>query len=375
MAKGNRQRKHDRAVRQAKSARKQAAARQQQLTELAVQEAEKVLHAIYDPATPAEEFVSVLARQYEGEPVLPMLADSLIRAGSSPERLVELSEAWAAAEAARAEGPTLTYLTFAAGAARVTEDIARARRLLDEALGQAGDPEVRVRLSMHLRTHGRVAEAVELLEGMLREDPEDEFAAEQYALTLEEAFSRLAGKEPPGVCPCGSGDAWPDCCGRRERAALDRFGDRSGLVAFREGVGTYVDRSAYRQRSTGQAFQLTSDEADALAETVTDATEVLVSELAGKPAKRAARRLLKPVPFGRAQPHGVIVHYADPVSAEAARLAGMATGSLLLRLAVEVHEHRVTPPAMTTAEGWEKHWLDEPVPAGAGHERRSHRRR
>ena len=48
---------------------------------------------------------------------------------------------------------------------------------------------------------------------------------------------------------------------------------------------------------------------------------------------------------------GVIVHFADAVSAEAARLAGMVTGSLLLGLAVEVHEHRVTPPAMTNTDG------------------------
>jgi hypothetical protein len=37
---------------------------------------------------------------------------------------------------------------------------------------------------------------------------------------------------PPGGCPCGQGAPWQECCGPRERAALSRFTDRSGLMAL-----------------------------------------------------------------------------------------------------------------------------------------------
>jgi hypothetical protein len=520
VAKSNRRRKHDRAVRQAKAARKQAAAAARQVTDLVIREVTRVAYMIRDPATPVEEVAHQLATQYRaGEPVMAAMTDGLIEAGSSPERLARISELWQAEEAAEGKPPSVAYLTFAAGAARTAGDTARARRLLDDALGQADDPESRVPLSAHLRVHGRVADAAELLEEVLRQDPADESAAVQYVLTIEAAFARQPADEPPGPCSCGSGEPGPDCCGPRERAALGRFADRSGLTASQDAVAAYVPRSAYREqiprfvadwqlitepgdwadaerasftamaselslilatlpdddpgpgdaireddtnhddanlddtnhgdtnhgdtnhgdpgrednvltafahqpgvpdeladrvrswtdyvhyglwqiaepepspgvwcteivtgvtryvafpaevirqfprwgvlfgavvpvdgiwRYTGQAFLVSPDEADALCETLTDATEMVVGDLAGKPSKRAARRAREPVPFGRAKPHGVTAYQADGISPETAHLFSMVTANLLLRLAEEVHECRAVPPAMTNSDG------------------------
>jgi hypothetical protein len=53
---------------------------------------------------------------------------------------------------------------------------------------------------MHLRVHERFADAVERLEGMVRRSPGDQFAAEQYAVTIEDIFTRQSADEPPGPC-------------------------------------------------------------------------------------------------------------------------------------------------------------------------------
>lgn len=495
MAKSNRQRKRDRAVRQAKAARKQAAAQRRRITQMAVEEARELLDRIYDPATPAEEFARLLASHYDGAPILPGMTGLLISKGASPERLVQVSGILRASQPDE-DQPSLTYLTFAADAARAAGGTAQARGLLDEALSHADAPDDQLRLIAHLRTHGRLAEAVESLEAVQREDPADDAAARQYGSAMEAIFGRLASDTPPDDCPCAGGRSWEDCCGPRERAALERFRDRSSLTvlqdalaacqlspghaeavqaftaewlslaeaddwdaseragfealaselslamvgsgqeavtgqeaetgpedpddggnnmltAFAADPGVPPDLAARAQawrdhmhyglwqiaepdpspgvwctdvvtgvtryvafpaemisefprwgvllggvvpvdgiwRSTGQALQLSPEEADALTETVADATDVLIRDLAGKPRKRAVRRMRQPVPFGRAKPHNVLAYHAEELSADAVRIVGMVTGSLLLRLAVEVHDQRAVPPAMTNTDG------------------------
>jgi tetratricopeptide (TPR) repeat protein len=489
MAKSNRQRKRDRAARQAKAARKQRAVQRERLFQMAAEEARQRLDAMYDPATPAEELTRLLAEHYDGAPTLPGMTELLLSKGTTPERLAEVSGLLRAAQAREVQ-PSLTYLTFAAGAARAAGDAGQARRLLDDALRQAEDPDTKLRLVAHLRVHGRFAEAIEPLESALREDPADATAARHYGTTIEAISGRLAGGEASGECPCASGRPWPECCGPRERAALDRFRDQAGLTALRDALAAYLPASGYAEavrdfiderlslagadewetaergqfaalaselslvlagpdqevaagpddadddgarvltafaadpgvpsalaanarawrdhihyglwqiaepdpspgvwctdvvtgvtryaafppelisrfprwgvllgglvpadgiwRSTGQALRLSPEEADALAETVTDATEVLVRDLAGKQAKPAARNTPRPVPFGRAEPHNVLAYHADELSDDAARVIGMVTSSLLLRLAAEVHDQRVMPPAMTNTDG------------------------
>lgn len=494
MARSNRQRKRDRAVRQAKAARKRDASRHRQLIDTATRQAQELLDRIYDPQTPAAELASLLADFYDGEPVIPGIAEVLLAKGASPERLVTVSEALRAADEAPDGEPSLTYLTFAAAAARAAGDLGQARRLLDDAVRQAGDPRARGRVTGHLLAHGRLADAIELLEARLRDDPGDPGAAEQYGAALGEAFARVSGEEPSGSCPCGRGLPWPDCCAARERAALDRFTDPSALAALRDALSSFLagpgseygravgdqvaewlsfaevddwdpaERAVYsalaaevalatagtsasepaqagpgdaeddrdnalaafaadprvppesgaaaltwrdhihyglwqvaepgsapgwwctdiatgvtryaavpaeitRQfprwgvllgglvpvdgvwRSTGQAWQLSPAEADALAETILRATETVVRDLVGRPAKRAARRTRQPVPFGQTPPHGVLAYWDEEMAPESARLMSMVTSSLLPRLIAEVHEHRAAPPFMSNTDG------------------------
>src|SRR5207237_5362428 len=112
------------------------------------------------------------------------------------------------------------------------------------------DPDTRVNLVTHVRGAGRAADAVELLEARLREAPDDDEAVEQYGVTLEQAYDHVNEEAPAGSCPCGkSGSdpaaAWTECCAPRERAALMRFSDRSGLIALQDAIGSYLSQSEY----------------------------------------------------------------------------------------------------------------------------------
>jgi len=145
LARSKRQRKRDRAVRQAKAARKQAAAVREQLSQAVLAEAHKLLDRLCDPQTPAGDVAELLAG--DGAPVVPGLVGLLVSKGATPGRLAEVTKALREAEQDDAGGaPSLTYLTFAAGAAHAGGDAPQARRLLDDALRQASDPAGRLRV-------------------------------------------------------------------------------------------------------------------------------------------------------------------------------------------------------------------------------------
>ena len=71
---------------------------------------------------------------------------------------------------------------------------------LDQALAAteaSGDSRARLRLTDHLRWIGRLPEAIELLEATLRDDPDDEYAAENYGFEYE--ADELAAQGLSGV--------------------------------------------------------------------------------------------------------------------------------------------------------------------------------
>lgn len=283
MARSNRQRKRDRAKRQARSAQRQTVTQRRRVFEQAVQLAKEHLDAMFDPATPAPELAWLLADHFDGQPVPPHLAGLLLSKGSTADRLTAAAEAMLAAagtaphdavpnatapdravspDGGTAAVPSVTALTFAASVARAGGDGSRANELLDRVLSEVADPEERTELADHLRQCGRVADAAELLADRLRTEPGDEHAADHYAHAIADAFARTTAAEPPGTCPCGSGRHYRTCCEARENAAVRRFTDRSALTELRETVLAYLPRSGYAEAVHGKVanwLSLTDD--------------------------------------------------------------------------------------------------------------------
>ncbi len=215
MAKSSRRKKQDRA----KAAARQAEARRRRAMTARVRVMEQRLNRIHDPGTSAAELALLLAAHYRGVPVGGRLVPALLEEGSSLERLTGAAELMMAGDSA-----DLSALTFAAAVARARADAAEERRLINEALSaadQAEDPDTRLEVIDFISTTGHVAEAIELLEPRLREAPDDEFAAGLYAAAIARAYAKAEPTE-------------------RERAALSRFADRSGLIALRDAVGAFL---------------------------------------------------------------------------------------------------------------------------------------
>lgn len=255
MAKSSRRRKLDRSKREIRISQQRLAAQRRQATDqqfhLVLERYERIL----DPATPIGELAALIAEHYSGQPVFARLAGLMLATGSSPDRLAEVAQAVLAREAGTAlndseaddahGSPSLTALTFCAAAASATGDMPTARQLLDQAMTAATDQDTRIELMRHIRLSGRTADAIELLEARLRDAPDDDHAAEHYGGTIEEAYVHVNDDEPGRPCPCGLAASWQECCGPRESAALDRFADRSGMIALRETIGAYLTGSDF----------------------------------------------------------------------------------------------------------------------------------
>jgi hypothetical protein len=127
-------------------------------------------------------------------------------------------------------------------------------------------------------------------------------------------------------------------------------------------------------RSTGRGVRLSPAEGDAAAELAHEATMTLIHSIAGKPMKKRSRGMGEPMRFGRAEPLGVYVDLDEQTLPSAAGLFSRVTGGLLSRIVAEVQMYRSASPELralprglaSTALGWEKQWLDEPVPAQRG---------
>ena len=125
--------------------------------------------------------------------------------------------------------PQIGTLAVAAWAAHVTGDEDAERGYVGELLSRADaadDPELRLEVIRAASVRGHPGEACELIEPYLRERPDDELAAGIYAEALAKAHAEA---EP----------------GERERAALTRYGDRSGSEALREAIDTFLGRTEW----------------------------------------------------------------------------------------------------------------------------------
>jgi len=219
MASSNRRKKQNRA----KAAAKHAEARRRRTATAQIRAVHARLSRIYHPETSAAEPASLLAEHYQGVPVAGWLASALLREGSSLGRLQDAAKLMLTSQGA----PSLTALTFAAALAGAAGDAEEERRLIDQALATAepGDPDVRLEVIDFISTSGHAAEAVELLEQRLKEAPDDDFADDLYGTAIERTYATASA----------------DDAADRERAAVHRFADRTGLIALRDAVSAFLD--------------------------------------------------------------------------------------------------------------------------------------
>jgi hypothetical protein len=222
VTKSNRRRKQDRAkadATRAQQARHRAKAEREQ------QAAERS-RRLLDPATSPADVAEILAAQ---------LPDSLVAGVMMQIRLVSGVPVEEIAETARlmlASGvvpPRIGALSVAAWGAHVSgdEDAERGydRELLSRA-DAAGDADLRLEVIRAISVRGHHGEACELIEPYLREHSGDELAAGIYADALAGAYA----------------EAGP---GERERAALTRYGDRSGSESLREALDAFMDQTGW----------------------------------------------------------------------------------------------------------------------------------
>jgi hypothetical protein len=161
---------------------------------------------------------------------------------------VEHTRAVLAAVLDRAPG-TVTALALAAEASRMLDgDLVRARELLDHAL-EISTADSDATLAEHLLEAGEPAITAELLDEALAEDPEDETHHALYAQALEAIHART----PPG---------------RRlrseERAALERFADRSLLYRLRDELREFTDATPQLRSHMAETMREWLSEAEML---------------------------------------------------------------------------------------------------------------
>ncbi len=249
MAKSNRRRKQDRA----RASTRQAQARRRRARTAEIRAVQQRVARIHDPATSAAELAALLAEHYEGVAVAGSLAKILIEEGSSPQRLADAAQLMLVGGSAGQDPPSLTAVTFAAAVAGTAGNLDEERRLIDLALAATEVPagaestdslEVRLRVINFIAGSGHAGEAVELLEPLLREVPDDDYAAEVYGLAISAAYAQAseAGQGEGEGEGKGEGDGKGEGEGKgeRERAAVARFADRSRLTALRDAVGAFL---------------------------------------------------------------------------------------------------------------------------------------
>lgn len=239
MAKSNRRRKQNRA----KASTRQAEARRQRAKTAEIRAVQQRVARIHDSATPSAELATLLAEYYKGMAVAGSLAKILIEEGSSLQRLADAAQLMLAADSGGQDSPSLTAVTFAAAVAGAAGNIEEERRLIDVALAAtevpaAAEPtdnlDVRLKVIGFIAASGHAGEAVELLEPLLREVPDDDYAAEVYGLAISAAYAQASEAEQ------GKDEGEGDRERERDRAVVARFTDRSRLTALRDAVGAFL---------------------------------------------------------------------------------------------------------------------------------------
>ncbi|HVB26337.1 MAG TPA: SEC-C metal-binding domain-containing protein, partial [Mycobacteriales bacterium] len=261
--------RRQRSAQRRKVAESAAAAKVDELVRAAIELRDRML----DPATPLPDVVVLLLERYEGEPVPLGLDRMFTRRGASPERLAAVTEALLAADD---DPASVTALSFAALVASGREEPAVCRHYLDQVLSRRPDEDEQLTLVNWLAYCGRRADALELLEPLLAADPAADAAVEVYGAVLEAVGDQAANRALTAQCTCGSGRSFGDCCRPRDAAACERFLDRRGLYALRDGLMAWLPASPYAD----PVDEHVADWLEVLRDQLPDLSEGLASALA-----------------------------------------------------------------------------------------------
>ncbi len=220
MAKGNHRKKQNRARAQARRAEQ---SRLRARTERRQEMAERYSR-LFDPGTSPAEVAELLAAELPDSIAAGAMVQMRMNLGAPADEAAEIAQVMLASAP---EPPGGGALAVAALAAHCTGDEDAEHRYTRELLDRAdagGNAGERLEVIRSISVRGHPGEACDLIEPYLREHPGDELAAEIYA----DAVARAFGEAEPG---------------ERDRAALARFADRSGLAALRAAIGAFLDRT------------------------------------------------------------------------------------------------------------------------------------
>jgi hypothetical protein len=222
VAKSNRRKKQDRvkadATRAQQARRREKAEREQQLADR--------YRRLLDPATSPVDVAEILAAELPDSLVAGAMMQIRLSSGVPGEEIAETARLMLASAV---EPPRIGALSVAAWAAHVSGDEDAERGYASELLSRADaadDPDLRLEVIRATSVRGHPGEACELIEPYLRQHPDDALAAGIYAEALAGAYAET---EP----------------GERERAALTRYGDRSGSESLRETLDAFMGRTEW----------------------------------------------------------------------------------------------------------------------------------
>jgi hypothetical protein len=241
-----------------------------------VRRAEARANLVYDPGTPPGRAATLLHERFGDAAVDSSVALRIVTEGGGISRAREV------ADAALSQGRGPMALSLAADVALLDGRNSDAERYAADALLLADGPGLHLRLAAARANQHHLADALEILDAQLRDNPgleelqvkRGEMLASVWALGEADLFD----------CPCGSGDRYEVCCGPAERRALDRFLDRAPLLELRQAVSRFVlSKLEYREAVDRGVLEWV--EAGALSEEDLDLPD---GELAEDPWLRAA---------------------------------------------------------------------------------------
>jgi hypothetical protein len=216
-----------------------------------------------NPDTPPDEVAELVALELADSAVSGTIAHARLRMGVPVSQVARSAELLLAAHP-----PGIGALTFAAALAHDTGREEEEHRHTAEALDltRAGTGATQDDAGEWLGVVRFIAtdhpgEAVALIEPYLVAEPDDELAGEIYGAALENVYRSADPTDG-------------------ERAALDRFADRSALVALREAFGEFLDRTEWGKvvaRRVADEFAMAGDLPADDRETLTELCSELVS--------------------------------------------------------------------------------------------------